>query len=199
MLARLRPLYIQLVLPLGKLSVKLGFTPDFWTLFGLVLGIISGVFLALGEFWLGLLFAFLMFFADVLDGSTARAGGTSSSFGTVLDHVIDRYAEFAVIFGLMFGRWITPEAALFCATGMIMASYVRAKAESSGGIRDCVVGFAGRAEKLTLIYIAIVFLGLGIGIVSEYIFWIVGVVSHLTAIQRLLFARKAVVLSEEIQ
>ena len=195
MLARLRPLYNNIVIPLGQLSVRLGFTPDFWTVFSLVAAIIAAYMLSRGSFWWGLVLVIVMYLADMLDGATARAGGTSNRFGTVLDHVVDRYAEFVIVTGLLLGGWISPAAAMFSSTGMIMASYVRAKAESAGGLKDCTVGIAGRAEKLFLIYGAVILLGLGIHNIAEYMFWIVGGISHITALQRLLFTR-AVVLKE---
>jgi hypothetical protein len=62
-------------------------------------------------------------------------------------------------------------------------------AESAGGLQDCVVGFAGRLEKLILIYLALIMLGVGLKNITEYIFWFVGLLSHITAFQRLLFTR----------
>lgn len=198
MLARLRPLYNKIVIPIGKASAKLGFTPDFWTLFSLIAALLSGVMLARGDFWWGLALVIVMYLADMLDGATARAKGTTSRFGTVFDHVIDRYAEFIVIGGLAIGGWITPAAAMFSSSGIIMASYVRAKAESAGGVRECTVGIAGRAEKLILTYGAIILLGFGVQNIAEYLIWLVGLISHITALQRLLYAR-SMILKETAQ
>ncbi len=190
MLARLRPVYNKIVVPLGNASIKLGLTPDFWTFFSLACAAIAGVLLWQGQFWLGFLFSLIMYAADMLDGATARAGGISSQYGTVLDHVVDRYAEFMVISGLLIGSWISSAAAMFSASGVVMASYIRAKAESAGGLKDCGVGIAGRAEKLILINGAIIMLGLGYNIGAEVLIWIVGLISHITLIQRLLYAKK---------
>ena len=192
MLARLRPLYNKFVMPFGVLSVRLGLKPDYWTLFSLVLAFVSGYFLIQGVFWLGFIFSLLMYLADMMDGATARAGQTSNKFGTVFDHVIDRYAEMVVIGSLLLGGWISPLATLFCISGVVMASYVRAKAESSGGLKDCTVGIAGRAEKLILTYSGIVLLGFGQMFPAEICFWIIGIISHITVVQRLLYTRKMV-------
>jgi CDP-diacylglycerol--glycerol-3-phosphate 3-phosphatidyltransferase/archaetidylinositol phosphate synthase len=191
MLARLRPIYNQYILPLGKLSHKIGFTANFWTLFGLVMSIIAGILLGYHIFWWGLLFSVLMFVGDMLDGATARAAGTSGRFGMVFDHVIDRYAEMFLISGLLIGKSINSFSAMFSISGMIMASYVRAKAESAGGLRNCTVGIAGRAEKLFIIYVAIFLLALGVDIMSPLL-WLVGFISHYTAIERLLYAKKKI-------
>ena len=103
MIAKLRPLYNIFVMPLGKASVRLRISPDFWTLFSLLSAFVGAIFLHLGYFWWGLTFIIVMFMADSLDGATARASGNLSKFGTVFDHSIDRYAEFIVIGGL--GLW----------------------------------------------------------------------------------------------
>jgi phosphatidylglycerophosphate synthase len=130
-----------------------------------------------------------MSLADVLDGATARASETAGPFGTVLDHTVDRYAEFLLLGGLLVGGWVSGGALLFCVTGMIMASYVRAKAESAGGLEDCVVGITGRAEKLVLFYIAVAALGFGYPVFAEILVWIIGGLSHFTALQRLHYTR----------
>lgn len=189
MLARLRPIYNQIIVPLGRLSARLGISANAWTLFSLVTAFIAAYFLIRGNFWLGLGMVVVMNLADTMDGATARFTGTASRFGTVLDHVIDRYAEFVIISGLLIGGWISPAAAMFSSSGIIMASYVRAKAESAGGIKECTVGFAGRAEKLILIYGSLALLGLGFSTLAEIFIWIAGVISHITAIQRLLYTR----------
>lgn len=192
MLAKLRPLYIIFVEPLGKFSVSLGLTPDAWTIFSLLASIAAGVFLCRGNFWWGLVLSIVMFFADVMDGATARAKGSPSKFGTVFDHVIDRYAEFFLIGGLAVGGWISPFIAMFTSSGIVMASYVRAKAESTGIVRDCTVGIAGRAEKLILTYGAVIFLGLGLHNWAEYMLIVIGIISHITAAQRILYSKTVI-------
>lgn len=191
MLAKLRPLYNLYVEPLGRLSVSVGLTPDTWTIFSLLASIAAGALLYQGNFWWGLVLSIVMFLADMLDGATARAKGTPSKFGTVFDHVVDRYAEFFVYGGLAVGGWISPLTAMFTASGVVMASYVRAKAESTGIVKDCTIGIAGRAEKLLLTYGAVIFFGLGISNWAEYMLVVVGIISHITAVQRLVYSRAA--------
>lgn len=189
MLARLRPLYNKLFLPLGKLSARLGFTANTWTMISLLLSFVAMYLLYLREYWWGFALVLVMYLADAMDGATARATQTASKFGTVFDHTIDRYAEFAVISGLLLGGSISPTAAMFCASGVVMASYIRAKAESVGGLTDCAVGFAGRAEKLILVFGAIILLGLNQPLAGEILIYLTGAISHLTTIQRLLYTR----------
>ncbi len=189
MLARLRPLYNKFVVPLGEFSARLGMTANAWTFFSLLIAFVAAFVIIRGSFWLGFVLVVIMFLADALDGATARATGTASKFGTVLDHVVDRYAEFVIVSGLLLGKWISGPAVMFCISGVVMASYVRAKAESTGGLKECTVGIAGRAEKLILIYGAIILLALHLPIVAEIFIWIAGAISHLTTIQRLVYTR----------
>ncbi|MCK5151178.1 MAG: CDP-alcohol phosphatidyltransferase family protein [Candidatus Thorarchaeota archaeon] len=118
--------------------------------------------------------------------------------------------------GDAFIPWFWGFFALF---GMIMASFARAKAESVGGMENCAVGFAERQEKLILTIAGILLLALPssniwmdflnllpIAILNFFVLiditniltvciMIVGILSHITVAQRLLYARK-MILSE---
>jgi phosphatidylglycerophosphate synthase len=199
MLARLRPLYNKIIAPIGNFSHKLGLTADFWTLISLLLAIAAGIMLWQDQYWAGLVLGILMYAADGLDGATARASGKTSGFGTVFDHTVDRYAEFILIGGLLLGGGISNFTAILSASGMVMASYVRAKAESAAGISDCTVGIAGRAEKLILMFLGFIFLGVNLPKLAEYTFIIIGIISHITAIQRLLYTRAQYIQKNNVQ
>jgi phosphatidylglycerophosphate synthase len=199
MLARLRPLYNKIVAPIGNFSHKLGLTADFWTLISLLFAFAAGYMLSQNQYWAGLVLGILMYIADGLDGATARASGKTGGFGTVFDHTVDRYAEFFLIGGLLLGGGISKFTAILSASGMVMASYVRAKAESADGIPDCTVGIAGRAEKLILMFLGIIFLGVNLPKLAEYAFILIGIISHITAVQRLLYTRAQYILKNRVQ
>ena len=115
--------------------------------------------------------------------------------------------------GDTFVPWVWGFIALF---GMIMASFTRAKAESVGGMENCAVGIAERQEKLILTIAGILLLALPTNniwmdfllflppsIVQFFVFLditniltfcivIVGILSHITVAQRLLYARKVI-------
>ena len=192
-LARFRALYEQATIPLGRICLRLGLTPDTLTLISLAVGGMSAFAIARRAFLLGVALILLMGFADMLDGATARAGGTAGPYGTVLDHVVDRYAEFFLLLGVMLSGAVEAGWAMFALFGMVMASYVRARAESTGLVASCNVGFAGRQEKLAL---------LCVGLLAQPFFpqfqllqWTViaiGVISHITAVQRLLYTRRII-------
>lgn len=189
MLTRFRDLYERISIPFGKASLRLHLSPDFWTFFSLVSALFAGILIMQGEFLAGILLVLVMNLADMMDGATARAGNMGTAFGTVLDHVVDRYGEFLLMGGIMVGGWVSPALGLFAASGIVMASYVRAKAESAGGLKKCVVGFAGRQEKLILLYAALLCFQLNYVVVAQVCIFLIGLLSHVTAVQRLNYAR----------
>jgi phosphatidylglycerophosphate synthase len=192
-LARYRVLYERTTIPLGQLCLRLGLTPDLLTLISLALGGVAAYLIAQGAFIWGIILILAMGAADMLDGATARAGGTANPFGTVFDHVVDRYAEFLIMGGIMLSGAVAPSWAMFALVGMLMASYVRARAESTGLVASCNVGFAGRQEKLGLLMVGMLlqpfFPQLGL---LQWATIVVGVLSHITAIQRLLYTRHVI-------
>lgn len=193
-LARFRQLYERLSLPMGHFCLRLGLSPDMLTYMSLALSVVAGYVIAQSQFLWGIGLILLVGLADMLDGATARAGNLANEYGTVLDHVVDRYAEFFILGGVSLSGVVAHGWVLFALFGMVMASYVRARAESTGKLASCNVGFAGRQEKLGLLLI-------GLFAQSFYpqlalIEWSViaiGVVSHITAIQRLVFTKRMLV------
>lgn len=189
MLTRWRALYERLSIPFGKASLRLGLTPNFWTLFSLFAAGLAGVAIALGYFGWGFAMVIVMNVTDMLDGATARAGNSGTPAGMILDHVCDRYGEFFLFAGYMLGGWISPALALFSASGVIMASYVRAKAESTGLVKSCTVGLAGRQEKLILMMLGLIFMAFGQMLIGQICIFLAGLISHITSVQRLMYAR----------
>jgi len=200
MFSRFRGPYEKATLPLGRACLKLGLKPDFWTFFSIFASIVAAAVLAQGRWGWGVLLVLVTDLTDMLDGAAARAGGTTSRFGTILDHVCDRYAELIIMAGLMASGQVNVLLVFFAATGMVMSSYVRAKAESVAPNIKCAVGLAGRLEKLFLLMAGLAVQAFGwldTGIACSLV--IIGVISHVTAIQRLLYSRKTLLLQKTQQ
>lgn len=186
-----RALYERSFSGMGRICLKLGLTPNILTALSFIFAIISGIYFWKSEIWWGIVWMLIASLADILDGSTARAGNIGTIFGGVLDHVCDRYGEFFILAGIALSKMVHPGWALFALFGMIIASYTRATAESIGKIENCNVGIMGRPEKFTLIIV---------GAVLERYFpngqWleisliIVGLTSYITSIQRLVYTYK---------
>jgi CDP-diacylglycerol--glycerol-3-phosphate 3-phosphatidyltransferase/archaetidylinositol phosphate synthase len=131
--------------------------------------------------------------------------------------VITPVAWWALASGESYLPWFWGVFSLF---GMIMASFTRAKAESVGGMESCSVGIAERQEKLILTFAGILLLALpSTNIWTDFLTFlpvvvldlfvalqmtniltvcvvIVGVLSHLTVVQRLAYARKVILQTE---
>jgi archaetidylinositol phosphate synthase len=186
-----RALYEQWGATLRLVAQYVPLSPNSLTVLSFVFGIGAGLSIAAHNLALTLLCVALMAVCDVLDGSVARIRGQATQFGGVLDHVLDRYAEMAILMGILSSRLVSAEWVVFSLFGIVMASYVRAKAESKPGMTSCNVGFAGRLEKMLILMSGVV-LELS-GLVPNTLMWaviLVGVISHITVIQRLRYSAK---------
>ena len=184
--------YEQGTLPYGRICVKLGLTPNMLTTVSLLMGAGAGMLFWYRYWILGIVAMLLSALTDMLDGATARAGNTGTVFGSVLDRVADRFGEFFILLGILLSGIVEPGWILFAQFGVIIASYTRASAESVGGLDTCAVGMAGRFEKFVALILGalgeVVFPGF---FIMRYAVIVVGLVSTVTAIQRLAFTYRA--------
>jgi len=172
--------------PIGRSLGRSGLTPNQVSTISLFIALLAGVAYgfrnpALGA--VGLIFSGVI---DMLDGAVARAMESVTRFGAVYDPVLDRYAEFFVLFGIGFSGLAAWSWVIFGLFGMIMASYTRARAESAGGLESCRVGIAERQEKIILLVIGSFLQPLFSPAIALAVL-VVGVLSHITVVQRLRF------------
>lgn len=186
MLGRLRDKYENAMAPMGKALGKLGIGPNALSVFAALVGAAAAILYVLGNAPLGASLLIVSAFVDMLDGAVARATGRESRFGAVLDHVLDRYVEYALVIGVVVGAFASWFWGVFALIGMLLASYSRAAAESVGGLSSCTVGIAERQEKLLLI-LAGSLLVTAWPSALEYALILVGLLSHVTVGQRLLY------------
>ncbi|HOP09586.1 MAG TPA: CDP-alcohol phosphatidyltransferase family protein [Candidatus Methanofastidiosa archaeon] len=188
MLARYREKYQTIFSGLGRAMARTGLSPNVFTAISLIPALIMGYFFYVGNVVWGLIFIVISALVDVIDGNVARATGNVTVFGKVFDHSVDRYVEFIMIAGLVSGGLARPLSGFVAISGMIMASYVRAKAESEGA-EKCDIGLMDRAEKLLIIMAGcILFKWYASSI--DYALLLVGALSHITVIQRLHYAKR---------
>jgi len=174
------------MLPLGKALGKSGVTPNTLSILAALASVAAALLYLRGTAFLAALVLLFSAFLDVLDGAVARATKTASRFGSVLDHVLDRYVECIVVIGIVAGGFVSWFWGLFALIGMLLASYSRAAAESVGGLSSCTVGIAERQEKLLLILAGSFLVGRWTDAL-EYAMILVGLLSHVTVGQRLLY------------
>ena len=189
MLGRIRKKYEAALQPVGVRLGAVGLTPNMITTASLMISACAGVAYAERMPLLGALGLILSGIVDMFDGAVARATGKATRFGAVYDHVLDRYAEFFVLVGIGIGGLANWVLVIFCLFGMIMASFTRAKAESVGGLKSCTVGIAERQEKIILLLLGSIFESLT-PFALPFCVIIVGIISHITVVQRLHFTFK---------
>ncbi|HJW16855.1 MAG TPA: CDP-alcohol phosphatidyltransferase family protein [Flavisolibacter sp.] len=168
----------RIIDPFVKLLIKLGFTPNTVSVIGFILNLGVAVVFVLGAEktnrgdlsyvgWAGALILFAGLF-DMLDGQVARLGKMGSSFGALLDSVLDRYSELFMFLGICYylvshHYFISSLFAFIGLIGSMMVSYTRARAEGLG--IDCKGGLMQRPERIVLIGTT----ALACGILAQYI------------------------------
>ncbi|MFB3766343.1 MAG: CDP-alcohol phosphatidyltransferase family protein [Methanotrichaceae archaeon] len=180
---------------------SLGLGPNAWTALSIIPALAGFTALVYHSLAIGLLFFVISGFIDMIDGAVARATNSVSSKGAFIDGVLDRYVELLLILGLMIylGRisfLSVPSEAwmVLLLFGAVMTSFVRAYADHRGIVKNPeelkrMGGFLERAERLLLLYIAMI-IGLFNFNWMMAIIAITAALANATAIQRILFALK---------
>lgn len=120
------------MLPFCHAATHVGISANLISFAALIFGAVTGVCIALGHFGLAAFFGLLGGALDGLDGMVARATGTMSYAGKVLDSALDRYVEFLMFAGLLvyYQHILWIQALVFLAMlGSFMVSYSTALAE----------------------------------------------------------------------
>lgn len=174
----------QYMLGVGRLFARLGITPNMATLIGFGLNAIVALVLAVGEPRLAGVLLLIASAFDMVDGAIARSTGQISTFGGFLDSTVDRYSEIIVYVGLLIWLNTTDNdhlgstLVLISATGALMISYARARAEAIG--YKASVGLVARPERVILLAICLI---LNVPLLA---LWILAVTTHLTAVWRMI-------------
>lgn len=177
---RVRKRVDRLVNPIGRGLARIGVTPTWLTLIGLGVTVIGAVLVAREAFVAGALVALTGAALDGLDGSVARARGSASLSGALLDSVADRMGETAMWAGLAFALSDSARLSLLCVLSLgasLLVSYVRGKAESLGA--DGRGGIMGRAERIILMTLGLLFIEY-----VEVMLWAMAALTWLTVLQR---------------
>lgn len=128
---------------------------------------------------------------DIIDGQVAKISKKETKFGGVLDSSLDRYSEIFIYAGISLfffrkGDMLTSFIAIFALLGSMLVSYIKARAEGAG--IPLKSGFFQRAERFVFVSAGGI---LGVEILKVFMY-IIALVSHITAIQRLIMAKKYV-------
>lgn len=185
---RVRPKVAGVLQPIGRGLIRLGISANAITLGGTLLMAIAGVLLANGQFLIGGVLVILSAPLDALDGTVARLAGVTGKFGAFLDSTSDRYAEGFILIGLLIygltrrADWIVV-LSFVAMWGSFAVSYTRARAEGLGCA--CQIGLLTRLERLLLISAMLLTGWILPGLIA------LAALTHVTALQRILFVRRA--------
>jgi len=113
--------------------------------------------------------------------------GEPTEFGGFVDSVTDRYSELVIFGGLLFyymqaGDYLPAVLAYLAATGSVLVSYTRARAQSIG--IDTKIGILTRFERYIVLAPLLVINQPVIAL------WILAIFANITALQRILDVRK---------
>lgn len=202
-LDQLRPKISRLLDPWVRAADRLGLRPDGVSVIAFAFALAAGV-----AYWyagsagadipivyaLGGVFVFLNGWLDVVDGALARQQDVASAGGDLLDHVLDRYADVAIIVGLAAGTG-RYDLGLAAVTGVLLTSYLGTQAQAVG-LDRVYAGVMGRADRLALAGIVGLAMAaypttLGGLTLVDWLLVVFAVIGHITAVQRFWGAWKA--------
>lgn len=180
---------------------RIGLTPNAVSGFGVVLALFSAI-----MYWKAsssilllmpaALFLLLSGFCDALDGIIARSYGETTVFGGFLDSLLDRYADVAVLTGIIFGGLADPSWGLIAIVGTLLVSYTRARAEAAG-LRMESIGIAERAERILILLVA----SLVALVWLDALWWsivLLAFLTNLTVLQRTIYFYRAMKKKTEV-
>lgn len=182
----LRKLFGSLLNSIAGLLISIGLSADIVTIIGVFGNFLAAWFIARGDLFTGGLLVLGFGLFDAIDGSMARLRGGETKFGAFLDSVLDRYSELAIFFGiLVFSLRIADPMNCFlvflAASGSVLVSYIRARAQSLG--IDTKIGVLTRVERYLVIVPSLLFGRPDVGL------WIIAILGNFTAFQRIWHVR----------
>src|SRR5439155_10650742 len=119
-----------------------GITPDVLTIASLVFAVAAALAFAFADgsrewfFLVGAVAVAVNAILDGLDGRVARITRTESKRGDYLDHVVDRYADVAILLGLALSPLGNLLWGLLAIVGTLLTSYMGTQAQALGLGRD---------------------------------------------------------------
>ncbi len=144
------------LMAVGVVLGRIGISANLLTGMSLVLAAVAAVAAAAGLFGWAALLVIASGVLDVFDGVVARATGTATPFGALLDSTADRLSDGLPLLGIALfyagdgGYAALPVVAML---GGFTVSYVRARAESLGARLPSL--FMRRAERVILLVLSL--------------------------------------------
>lgn len=208
---------------LSKYLAIIGFTPNLTSALAFVLSTASAYYfikaaseipinLFLSDLYFALAVAFLLLsgLLDVLDGAVARLTYSSTSFGDLIDNVLDKYSDAIVLIAIIYGGLVNPIIGLAALLGSLLVDYARARTMGLG-LKRTKVTIGERPFRMLMISVAVasqfvaqlsaalnIRVSIGGGVYLHEFFldsvgWgilVLAILTHLSTIQIVLHAKK---------
>jgi CDP-diacylglycerol--glycerol-3-phosphate 3-phosphatidyltransferase len=179
---------------IARMLVGLGISPDMLTVAGFVGMCAIGIIIAAGFEAAGGVLIIVAGAFDALDGTLARLTGRVTKFGAFLDSTLDRWAESVLFLAIVYRSVsinddFTAYLAVAALIGSLLVSYTRARAEGLGA--SIKGGWFTRLERMVVLVAGLILTAWLGQIALTIALAILAVFANLTAVQRILAARRA--------
>jgi len=183
----------NILIVVSAFFLKIGLTPNFVTIFGLVGTMIASVIIVRGYYFYGGLLVALMSALDAIDGTMARLLDSTGKFGCLLDSLIDRCSEMVLLLGILLNFTFAQNmlgiiSSYLALCGSFLVSYIRARAEGLG--LEVRIGILTRVERMVILVICLLISQPLVGVL------LVAVLGNFTALQRLWYVRSILINKE---
>ena len=150
MLLQIKKFSEKLLLPLAR---KIKIIPaNVITLLGLMFAFLTFFAFFFHSLILIIIFLFVTEFFDQLDGVVARLQGPTQ-LGAFLDSTLDRIGDFFIFAGVILGNYTSIEIGLIVIVGAFLTSYTRAKIEALGVDNLYGVGLIERTDRVPILFL----------------------------------------------
>ncbi|MEJ5293565.1 MAG: archaetidylinositol phosphate synthase [Candidatus Methanosuratincola sp.] len=177
-LNRLRGAVSRLTRPIASAVARSGIPPNVITFVGFLVSLVAAYAFYRSAPVLGGLVLLLSGLFDIIDGAVARASGRVTKWGGILDSVLDRYSDLAVVGAIAISGLCNPVVGIAAMIGSVMVSYVRARGEVEK-VGMSAVGLMERAERIVLVSATAILGILDIGMM------LLALLTNITVLQRL--------------
>ena len=145
---------------LEPIAKKIGIEANYISYLSLIFAIISAIFIYFSPHYHYFLF-FSSFsilingFLDAIDGKIARMRKKESKKGDFIDHAIDRFSDAFIIGGIAISQWCNKFIGVVAVIAVLLTSYMGTQAQAIG-YKRVYGGLLGRADRLIILFIAMI-------------------------------------------
>lgn len=185
----IKPKFQKFLSPVTNFFIRYRISPNTINMMGLILSVVTGVFLYLSPshssllLWVPVL-VFVRTAFNALDGLVSRSLGIASRFGEVLNEFLDRLSDSAIFFGLALASFSNLALGSLTVVAILLNSYLSIVSKTAGGSRQ-YGGVMGKADRMIYLgAMALIVYGSGNVAWWNYFFVFILVGTVITLVQR---------------